>query len=415
MENRVVVTGMGCISPLGLDVETTWKQMREGRSGVRELALPDIERFPVRLAAPVPDFDATLYLDRKEARRMDRFTQFAVASALQAASDGDLRIGVNADPERTGVWIGSGVGGIMTFESGMKDALDHDYRRISPFSLTMFIANMAASHTAMKLGAEGVTGCTTTACSSGSNAIGEAIRVIQRGDADVMLAGGAEAPICRIGIASFAAMQALSRNSDPATACRPFDRGRDGFVMGEGAGVLVLESLEHARARGARIYAECFGYGASCDNYHISTPRPDGHSWARAMQQALKDAGMAPEDIQYINAHGTSTVFNDLTETRAIKAAFGSHAHRIAISSTKSMTGHLLGASGALEAIVSILSIRDQVIPPTIGLALPDEELDLDYTPNEARRTRVDAAMSNTFAFGGHNAVLIFGSARDDS
>ncbi|MNI35282.1 3-oxoacyl-[acyl-carrier-protein] synthase 2 [compost metagenome] len=330
---------------------------------------------------------------------------------MEATLDSGLRIGIggNVDPQRIGVWIGSGVGGIGTFESGLKDALDHDFKRVSPFAIPMFIANMAASHVAIQLGAKGLANCSVTACSSGSNSIGDACRVIQRGDADVMIAGGTEAPLCTIGLASFAAMRALSLNPDPASACRPFDKKRDGFVMGEGAGMLVLESLEHALSRGATIYGELLGFGACCDSYHITAPHPEGEGWARAMKLALKDANKTPEQIDYINAHGTSTTYNDLSETKAIKSVFPSNAYKVSISSTKSMTGHMMGASGAVEAIFSLMSIQDQIVPPTINYEVADEELDLDYTPNQAKAQKLNVVMSNSFAFGGHNAVLIFG------
>ncbi|MBP1993920.1 beta-ketoacyl-ACP synthase II [Paenibacillus eucommiae] len=409
MDKRVVITGMGCVTPLGLSRESTWDRMRCGVSGIDFLTRASSDLLSVKVAAEVKEFDALQVMERKEARRMDRFMQFAVAAAVEAVLDSGLDIGGQADPQRTGVWIGSGVGGVGTFQDGLEDALQKGYKRVSPFAIPMFIANMASSQVAMRMGAEGPAGCSVTACSSGSNSIGEAFRVIQRGDADVMIAGGSEAPICNIGLASFAAMHALSLNPDPASACCPFDQRRDGFVMGEGAGIVILESLEHAAARGADIYAELLGYGSCCDSYHITAPRPDGQGWARAMKLALSDAGAAPEDIDYINAHGTSTAYNDLAETRAIKAVFQKHAYEVSISSTKSMTGHLLGASGAVEAIAAVMAIRDQVIPPTINYQLPDEELDLDYTPNLARGKKVEMTMSNSFAFGGHNAVLIFG------
>jgi beta-ketoacyl-acyl-carrier-protein synthase II len=336
----------------------------------------------------------------------------ALAAADEAMRDSGLAIGDLADPLRTGVWIGSGVGGIMTFEKGMTEVVRQGYSRVSPFALTMYLPNMAASRVAIRYGARGITGCTVSACASGSQSIGEAFRAIRRGEADVMIAGGAEAPVCKIGLASFAAMRALSTQTEPSQGSRPFDKRRDGFVIGEGAGILVLESWEHAEARGATIHAELLGYGSSGEGYHIASPRTDGSDWARAIALAMEDAKITPGQIDYLNAHGTSTLLNDLTETRAIKSALGYAARDISISSTKSMTGHLLGASGAVEAVFSILAIRDGIVPPTINYGEQDEELDLHYTPNIASRRKVDTVISNTFAFGGHNAVLIFGNHR---
>ncbi|MFC5527913.1 beta-ketoacyl-ACP synthase II [Cohnella yongneupensis] len=409
MNNRVVVTGMGCVTPIGMDKETTWQNAINGLSGIRRISDHRTEQLPVKLAAEILDFDPLKVMDGKEARRMDRFMQFAIAAADEAIRDSGLVIGVNADPLRTGVWIGSGVGGITTFELGMREVLERGYGRISPFAMPMFLPNMAASQVAIRVGARGILECSVTACASGSNSIGEAFRKIERGDADIMIAGGTEAPVCKVGLASFAAMRALSNQTDPEEGSRPFDKRRDGFVMGEGAGILVLESWNHAHARGAIPYAEVLGYGACGDGFHIAAPRSDGSDWSRAMTMALNDAELSPDRIQYINAHGTSTILNDLTETRAIRKVFGSLAYDIGISSTKSMTGHLLGASGAVEAILSILALRDQIIPPTINYREQEEELDLDYTPNVARRRSLKAVMSNTFAFGGHNAVLVFG------
>lgn len=407
MTERVVVTGMGCVTPIGIGKENAWRNALNGVCGIRKL--PESNKLPAKLAANIPDFEPDAYLDPREARRMDRFVQLALAAADEAIRDSGLVIGGHADPFRTGVSVGSGVGGITTFEKGMKDVLERGYGRISPFALTMYLPNMAASQVAIRYGARGPTECLVTACASGTNAIGHAFRAIQRGDADVMIAGGTEAPLCDVGIASFAAMRALSLQSEPETGSRPFDRRRDGMIMGEGAGILVLESWRHARARGARPYAELLGYGACGEAYHVAAPRPDGSDWSRAITLALKDADLSPEQIDYINAHGTGTIAGDLAETRAIRSAFGDYAYEVSISSTKSMTGHLLGASGAVEAIWSVLALHDQIIPPTIGYEEQDEEMDLDYTPNEARRRKVETAMSNTFAFGGHNAVLVFG------
>lgn len=407
MTERVVVTGMGCVTPIGIGKEIAWRNALNGVCGIRKL--PESNKLPAKLAARIPDFKPADYIDPKEAGRMDRFVHFAIAAADEAMRDSGLLIGDHADPFRTGVWIGSGVGGITTFEKGMKGVLERGYGRLSPFALTMYLPNMAASQVAIRYGARGPTECTVTACASGTNAIGDAFRAIQRGDADVMIAGGTEAPLCDIGMASFAAMRALSLQSEPESGSRPFDRRRDGFIMGEGAGMLVLESWRHARARGAKPYAELLGYGACGEAYHVAAPRADGSDWSRAISLALRDARVSPEQIDYINAHGTGTIAGDLTETRAIRSVFGNYAYDVSISSTKSMTGHLLGASGAVEAIWSVLALRDQTIPPTIHYAEQDAEMDLDYTPNEARQRRVETAMSNTFAFGGHNAVLVFG------
>ena len=409
MNRRVAVTGLGCVTPLGADRETTWRGAVDGVSGIRPLTDERTAGLPVKLAAVAADFDPLRVMSAKEARRAARYAQLALAAADEAMRDSGLALGANADELRTGVWIGSGVGGIATFEAGMTDALRHGYDRVSPFALPMFLPNTAASSVAIRFGAKGIAACTATACSSGSQSIGEAFRAIRRGEADAMIAGGAEAPICRIGLASFAAMRALSRQTDPAEGSRPFDRRRDGFVMGEGAGVLVLEAWEHAKARGARIHAELLGYGSGGEGHHIAAPRPDGSDWARAMGLALEDAGLSRGSVGYINAHGTSTPLNDAAETRAIKAAFGSRAYDVSVSSTKSMTGHLLGASGAVEAVLSVLALKDGIVPPTINYRERDGDLDLDYTPNVARRRRLDAVMSSTFAFGGHNAVLVFG------
>jgi 3-oxoacyl-[acyl-carrier-protein] synthase II len=407
-DNRVVVTGMGCVTPIGLDKESAWSNVLRGISGIRRIADDRVKDLPVKLAAEASDFDPLQYMDAKEARTSDRFIQLAVAAAIEAVRDSQLQIGINADARRTGVWIGSGVGGIATFEQRMKSALERGFDRVSPYSLPMFLPNMAASRVAIRFRASGITGCSAAACASGAQSIGEAYHAIRRGAADVMIAGGTEAPICAIGLASFAAMRTLSLQDEPAAGSRPFDRRRDGFVMGEGAGVLILESLSHAKARGARIYAEMRGYGACGEGYHVAAPRADGSDWARTIALALADAGLQPGEVQYINAHGTGTLLNDLAETNAIKSVFGAHAYELNISSTKSATGHLLGASGAVEAIFTVLALRDQIVPPTIHYGERDEALDLHYTPNRAERRRMDAAISNTFAFGGQNAVIVF-------
>ncbi|AKM18075.1 MULTISPECIES: beta-ketoacyl-ACP synthase II [Geobacillus] len=406
-KRRVVVTGIGAVTPLGNDAETTWKNIVAGQSGIDIVTRVNPDDFPAKVAAEVKDFDPSLFMDRREARKMDRFTQYAVAAALMAVKDANLEIGEH-NAERVGVWIGSGIGGMETFEQQFEIFQQRGYRRVSPFFVPMMIPDMAAGQVSIILGAKGMNSCTVTACATGANSIGDAFRVIQRGDADVMIAGGTEAPITKMSFAGFCANTALSTNPDPKTASRPFDKNRDGFVMGEGAGIIVLEELEHALRRGAKIYAEIVGYGATADAYHITAPAPGGEGGVRAMRLALQDAGLQPEDIDYINAHGTSTEYNDKYETIAIKEVFGDHAYKLAISSTKSMTGHLLGATGAVEAIFSVLAIRDGVIPPTINYETPDPECDLDYVPNEARRQTVRAVLSNSFGFGGHNATLIF-------
>ncbi|ADI27687.1 MULTISPECIES: beta-ketoacyl-ACP synthase II [unclassified Geobacillus] len=406
-KRRVVVTGIGAVTPLGNDAETTWKNIIAGQSGIDIVTRVNPDDFPAKVAAEVKDFDPSLFIDRREARKMDRFTQFAVAAALMAVKDANLDIN-ESNAERVGVWIGSGIGGMETFEQQFEIFQQRGYRRVSPFFVPMMIPDMAAGQVSIILGAKGINSCTVTACATGANSIGDAFKVIQRGDADVMITGGTEAPITKMSFAGFCANTALSTNPDPKTASRPFDKNRDGFVMGEGAGIVVLEELEHALRRGAKIYAEIVGYGATADAYHITAPAPGGEGGVRAMRQALHDAGLKPEEIDYINAHGTSTEYNDKYETAAIKEVFGDHAYKLAVSSTKSMTGHLLGATGAVEAIFSVLAIRDGIIPPTINYETPDPECDLDYVPNEARKQDVRAVLSNSFGFGGHNATLIF-------
>lgn len=406
-KRRVVVTGIGAVTPLGNDAETTWKNIIAGQSGIDIVTRVNPDDFPAKVAAEVKDFDPSLFIDRREVRKMDRFTQFAVAAALMAVKDANLDIH-ESNAERVGVWVGSGIGGMETFEQQFEIFQQRGYRRVSPFFVPMMIPDMAAGQVSIILGAKGINSCTVTACATGANSIGDAFKVIQRGDADVMITGGTEAPITKMSFAGFCANTALSTNPDPKTASRPFDKNRDGFVMGEGAGIVVLEELEHALRRGAKIYAEIVGYGATADAYHITAPAPGGEGGVRAMRQALQDAGLKPEDIDYINAHGTSTEYNDKYETEAIKEVFGDHAYKLAVSSTKSMTGHLLGATGAVEAIFSVLAIRDGIIPPTINYETPDPECDLDYVPNEARKQDVRAVLSNSFGFGGHNATLIF-------
>ncbi|AUS13368.1 beta-ketoacyl-ACP synthase II [Bacillus stercoris] len=406
-KKRVVVTGLGALSPLGNDVDTSWNNAINGVSGIGPITRVDAEEYPAKVAAELKDFNVEDYMDKKEARKMDRFTQYAVVAAKMAVEDADLNITDEIAP-RVGVWVGSGIGGLETLESQFEIFLTKGPRRVSPFFVPMMIPDMATGQISIALGAKGVNSCTVTACATGTNSIGDAFKVIQRGDADVMVTGGTEAPLTRMSFAGFSANKALSTNPDPKTASRPFDKNRDGFVMGEGAGIIVLEELEHALARGAKIYGEIVGYGSTGDAYHITAPAQDGEGGARAMQEAIKDAGIEPQEIDYINAHGTSTYYNDKYETMAIKTVFGEHAHKLAVSSTKSMTGHLLGAAGGIEAIFSILAIKEGVIPPTINIQTPDEECDLDYVPDEARRQELNYVLSNSLGFGGHNATLIF-------
>jgi 3-oxoacyl-[acyl-carrier-protein] synthase II len=404
---RVVITGMGAVTPLGLDVETLWKACLSGCSGVSSISGFDTTDYPTRIAAQIKDWDPSPYMDKKEARRMDRFVQFAVAAARGAVENSGLTID-ESNRDRTGVFIGSGVGGLATIEEQHKVLLERGVGRISPFLIPGIICDMGAGMASIVLGARGPNSCITTACATGTNNIGEACEVILRGDADIMFAGGAEACITQLGMAGFCAARTMStRNEPPERASRPFERDRDGFVMSEGAGVLVLETLENAQARGAHIYAEIIGYGASADAYHITAPAEKGEGAARAMRAAITDAGIRPEEIDYINAHGTSTELNDKNETAAIKTVLGDHAYRVAISSTKSMTGHLIGAAGAVEAIICALSLRDNVLAPTINYENPDPDCDLDYIPNQARPATINIAMSNSFGFGGHNATII--------
>ncbi|AFJ61204.1 MULTISPECIES: beta-ketoacyl-ACP synthase II [Bacillus] len=406
-KKRVVVTGLGALSPLGNDAETSWKNAIGGVSGIGPITRVESDEYPAKVAAELKDFNIENHMDKKEARKMDRFTQYAVVAAKMAVQDAGLNITDEIAP-RVGVWVGSGIGGLETLESQFEIFLTKGPRRVSPFFVPMMIPDMATGQISIALGAKGVNSCTVTACATGTNSIGDAFKVIQRGDADAMITGGTEAPLTRMSFAGFSANKALSTNPDPKTASRPFDKNRDGFVMGEGAGIIVLEELEHALARGAKIYGEIVGYGSTGDAYHITAPAQDGEGGARAMQEAIKDAGIKPEEIDYINAHGTSTYYNDKYETKAIKTVFGDHAYKLAVSSTKSMTGHLLGAAGGIEAIFSVMAIKDSIIPPTINIETPDEECDLDYVPDKAREQDVNIVLSNSLGFGGHNATLIF-------
>ena len=406
-EQRVVITGVGALSPLGNDAKTSWDNALNGVNGIDTITRIDTKDYNVHLAGELKDFNIEDHIDKKEARRMDRFTQYAVVAAREAVKDAKLDINED-NANNIGVWIGSGIGGMETFEIAHTQLLERGPRRVSPFFVPMLIADMATGQVSIDLGAKGPNGATVTACATGTNSIGDAFKIIQRGDADAMITGGSEAPIAHMAIAGFSASRALSTNDDKETACRPFQTGRDGFVMGEGAGIVVLESLESAQARGAEIYAEVVGYGSTGDAYHITAPAPEGEGGARAMQAALDDAGIEPSDIQYINVHGTSTPVGDLTEIQAIKNTFGEAAQSLKLSSTKSMTGHLLGATGGIEAIFSALSIKDSKVAPTIHAESPDPECDLDIVPNKAIDLDITYAMSNSLGFGGHNAVLIF-------
>ncbi|MGK5512158.1 beta-ketoacyl-ACP synthase II [Brevibacillus formosus] len=407
MKRRVVITGVGVVSPVGNDAQTFWNSLLEGKSGIDRVAAFDASDYPTQIAGEVKNFDPEQYMDKKDIRRTDRFVQFGLAAAKMAVEDAKLEI-TPENAERVGVYIGSGIGGLTTWEEQHSVLLEKGPRRVSPFFIPMLIANMASGAVSIQYGAKGPTSSAITACATGTNAIGDALRLIQFDHADVMIAGGAEATVRPMAFAGFCSAKAMStRNDEPQKASRPFDKDRDGFVMGEGAGVLILEELEHAKKRGATIIAEVIGYGMSADAHHITSPSPGGEGAARCMASALKDAGVDPTEVQYINAHGTSTDQGDIAETQAIKRVFGEHAYKLAVSSTKSMTGHLLGATGGVEAIATAYALRDQVLPPTINLENPDPECDLDYVPNHARKTTVNVAVSNTFGFGGHNATVI--------
>ncbi len=407
MKRRVVVTGIGAVTPLGNTAEETWSAIKAGKSGVGPLTRVDADKFPAKVAAEVKDFDIEQYVERKEARKMDRFTHYALAASMMAHKDSGLEIN-EENAHRVGVWIGSGIGGMETYEQQFLTFQERGARRVSPFFIPMLIPDMASGQVSIYLGAKGPNSCSVTACASGTNSIGDAFKVIERGDADVMVTGGAEAPIVNMALAGFCANTALSTNPDPSTASRPFDKNRDGFIISEGAGIVVLEELEHALARGAKIYGEVLGYGSTGDAHHITAPAPEGEGAARAMAMALTTAGVDPSQVDYINAHGTSTPYNDLFETQAVKTVFGDHAYQLAMSSTKSMTGHLLGAAGGVEAIFTVLALKEGILPPTINLQEPDPQCDLDYVPNEARQADIVYAMSNSLGFGGHNASLLF-------
>ena len=408
MKRRVVITGMGMITPLGLDTESTWDGLVNGRSGIGPITQFDDKEIPAQIAGEVKGFDPAVYIEAKEIKKMDRFIHFGIAASQMAMDSAKLVITPDT-AERVGVMVGAGIGGLPAIERYHKLYLERGYRKLSPFLIPMLIINEASGQISMRFGAKGPNSCAVTACATGTHSIGDAFRMIERGDADAMIAGGTESCICPVGVGGFCAMKALStRNHEPERASRPFDRDRDGFVMGEGSGIVVLEELEFARRRGATIAAEIIGYGLSGDAYHITSPEPTGNGAARCMAMALRDAGIAPAEVGYINAHGTSTKYGDEIETTAIKTVFGEHAARVPISSTKSMTGHLLGAAGGVEAVISLLALGRGVLPPTINLENPDPECDLNYVPNRARKAPVEVVMSNSFGFGGTNATIIF-------
>ncbi|HEV3201984.1 MAG TPA: beta-ketoacyl-ACP synthase II [Bryobacteraceae bacterium] len=408
MSRRVVVTGVGLLTPLGIGTEPSWEAIRAGKSGIGPITQFDASAFSCRIAGEVKGFDPARYIEKKEIKKMGRFIQFAIAAAEFALTDSGLKV-TPETAEQVGVYIGSGIGGFEVIEREHQTLLEFGPRRISPFFITATIVNLASGYVSMRSGAKGPNSATATACTTSAHSIGDSFRLIQRGDADAMICGGSEACITPMGVGGFAAMRALStRNDEPERASRPWDRDRDGFVVGEGSGILVLEELEFARRRGASIIAEMMGYGMSADAYHVTAPPPDGDGAFRVMRNSMRDAGIEPRQVDYINAHGTSTEVGDRAETMAIKRAFGEHAYQVAVSSTKSMTGHLLGGAGGLEAGITVLAIRDQIAPPTVNLENPDPACDLDYVPNRARPMKIEYALSNSFGFGGTNGSLIF-------
>ena len=408
MSRRVVVTGVGLLTPLGIGTETSWEAIRSGKSGIGRITQFDASQFSCRIAGEVKGFDPANYIEKKEIKKMGRFIQFAIAAAECALSSSGYKV-TPENAEQAGVYIGSGIGGFEVIEREHQTLLEQGPRRISPFFIPATIVNLASGYVSIRSGAKGPNSATATACTTSAHSIGDSFRIIQRGDADMMICGGTEACITPMGIGGFAAMRALStRNDDPEHASRPWDRDRDGFVVGEGAGMLILEELESARKRNARILAELVGYGMSADAFHVTAPPDDGDGAYRVMRNALRDAAIAPDQVQYINAHGTSTEVGDRIETAAIKRTFGEHAYELAVSSTKSMTGHLLGGAGGLEAGITVLALRDQIAPPTMNLENPDPLCDLDYVPNHARPMKIDCALSNSFGFGGTNGCLIF-------
>ena len=407
MKKRVVITGLGCVTPVGTGKDDFWVNIKSGVSGIDKITRFDYTNYQTQIAGEVKDFTPEDYISKKELKKMDRFTQFAMVASKLAVADSELDLN-NIDGNRMGTVIGTGIGGVETIEAQHKNLLEKGNRRVSPFFIPMMIGNMAAGQVAIEFGAKGPSTNICTACASGTNSVGDAFKIIQRGDADIMIAGGTEAAVAEFAVAGFCNMKAMSTNNDnPQKASRPFDKDRDGFVMGEGCGILILEELESAKKRNAKIYAEIVGYGMTSDAYHITTPAENGEGAARSMQMAINDAGIKPNQIDYINAHGTSTYYNDLYETMAIKSVFGEDAKNVSISSTKSMTGHLLGASGAIEAIVCALALKDDFVPPTINLDNPGEGMDLDYTPNKGKEREINYALSNSLGFGGHNATIV--------
>lgn len=407
MENRVVITGLGALTPIGNDVNTFWEHAKEGVCGIDEITLFDTSDSKVKIAGEVKNFNPEEKINKKECRRLDRFSQMALIATEEAINDAKLDV-EKVDSNRFGIILGSGIGGLTTIEKQAEALAVKGPRRVSPFFIPMSIANMACGNIAIKYGAKGITNTCVTACASSNNAIGDAFRDIKYGYADVMITGGAEAPITKLGIAGFSNLKTLSTTEDPKRASIPFDKERNGFVMGEGSGILILESLEHAKKRGAHIYAEIIGYGATSDAYHVTSPDPEGSGAARSMELAIEEGKINKSDVSYINAHGTSTAYNDKFETIAIKKVFGEEAYKIPVSSTKSMTGHLLGASGSIEAVLCVKALEDSFIPPTAGYKVKDEECDLDYVPNVGRKADIKYALSNSFGFGGHNATLLF-------
>lgn len=407
MKKRVVVTGFGVIHSLGTDVKTFWNGVKEGKNGIKTITKFDTTDFSTKVGAQIDNFDVVAYIEKKEAKRMDLFTQYAIAASQEAVSMSCLDFS-EMDPYRAGVLIGSGVGGIETLENNCRTLFEKGPKKVSPFFVPMMIANMASGQVAIKYGLKGYNACVVTACATANHSIGDAMRVIQNGYADVMITGGSESAITPLGYAGFCSMRAMTENTDPKTACRPFDKNRDGFVMGEGSGILVLEEYEHAVNRGADILAEIVGFGASSDAYHITAPDPDGEAGVRCLQMAIDDAGITTDMIGYVNAHGTSTPLNDPLESKSIKKVFGNNYMNIPVSSTKSMTGHLLGAAGGIESIISIMALRDGFLPPTINLKEPDPECDLDYIPNIGRKKDIEYVISNALGFGGHNSALVF-------
>ena len=409
MSRRVVITGAGVVSSLGMGIDQFWGSIKEGKNGISEVTRIDVSNLQTKVAAEIKDFDASLYIDKKEARRMDRYNQFAMVAAKMAVENSQLNLEA-LDLDKCGVIVGSGVGGLETLEDQHSVMLNKGVGRVSPFFIPMMISNMAAGRIAIEYGFRGFNECVVTACATGNNAIGDAFKVIERGDADVMITGGAEACITMMSFAGFCSMGAMTKNPDPNTACRPFDTDRDGFIPGEGAAILVIEEMEHAIKRGANIIAEIVGYGCTCDAYHITAPHPEGDGGAKSMQMAINDAGITPDQIGYINAHGTSTPLNDPTEVKIVKRVFGDHAdknaNKLARSSTKSMTGHLLGAAGAIEAVITAMALKDGFLPPTINVKNQDPECDIDCVANTGRYVDIKYALSNSLGFGGHNATL---------